>query len=172
MELNAGTLGLKWIRLGLVLVLPVMFVIGTAGSAGAQWTWSLTLAIHDLKYYPDQLFPAPLAYPIDFDVVAFPDPVNDVAVQVPLASEVTWVNRDRNPGDEPEEMTIISHLILVRNPAGMPVSPPTLLATLGQSMTVRFDEVGEYSYLCMLHPEKMKGQISVRPYSMQLVQRR
>jgi hypothetical protein len=172
MGLNAGKRGLTWIRFGLVLVFPVVFVFGTAGLGGAQWTWSLTLAIHDLKYYPDQLFPASLEYPIDFDVVAFPDPVNDLAVQVPLASEVTWVNRDRNPSDEPEEMTIISHLILVRNPAGMPVSPPTMLAKLGQSMTVRFDEVGEYTFLCLLHPEKMKGQISVRPYSMQLVQRR
>lgn len=132
------------------------------------WVWSLRIAVNDLKFYPDQLFPA-LTYPVDYDAVAFPASFNDGPIQIPLGAEVTWVNRDRNPGDEGDEVTVIPHLIFVKDAAEAVVTQSTLLTSLGQGFTAHFDRAGEFAYGCLIHP-KMRGTITVAPWKLELVE--
>jgi len=155
--------------LGLTLVLQSLFLVSNTAISSAYWVWSLRLAINDLKFYPDQMFPV-LTYPVDFDAVTFPTVLNDSPIQVPKGAEVSWINRDRNPSDEGEEFTIISHLIQVKDTEQKVIAQSPLLSKLGESFTVRFDEIGDFSYHCFLHPQ-MRGKITVSPWSVELVER-
>ncbi len=108
---------------------------------------------------------------MDYEVVRFPDPVNDFSIQVPSGAEITFVNKDRNPGDEAEKMTIIAHLIQVLDEEQILVERSPLLQHWGQSYTARFDRPGEFNYRCLLHPQKMRGRIKVIPWGLELVHR-
>jgi hypothetical protein len=155
--------------LGLTLLVQSLFLASHTAISSAYWVWSLRLAINDLKFYPDQVFPA-LSYPVDFDAVTFPANLNDIPIQVPKGAEVSWINRDRNPSDEGEELTIISHLIQVKSQEQKVIAQSPLLSKLGESFTVRFDEPGDFTYHCFLHPQ-MRGKITVSPWSAELVER-
>jgi hypothetical protein len=155
--------------LGLTLLVQSLVLVSNSTISSAYWVWSLRLAINDLKFYPDQMFPV-LSYPVDFDTVSFPTALNDTPIHVPKGAEVTWINRDRNPGDEGEELTIISHLIQVKDKEQKVIAQSPLLSKLGQSFTVQFDEAGEFSYHCFLHPQ-MNGKITVSPWGVELVER-
>ena len=158
------------VLVGLLSLLPLLPLGNLVAPSRAELGWSLNLAIHDLKFYPDQLFPA-LAYPIDYDAISLPEPVNDKTIQIPVGSTVSWVNKDRNPGDEKNELTINPHLIQVIGPDGKPIAQSPMLGTLGQTFTERFDEAGEFSYRCAIHPMKMRGKITVLPWGLELVNR-
>ncbi len=155
--------------LGLTLLVQSLVLVSNTATSSAYWVWSLRLAINDLKFYPDQMFPV-LSYPVDFDTVTLPTALNDIPIQVPKGAEVTWINRDRNPSDEGEELTIISHLIQVKDKEQKVISQSPLLSKLGQSFTVQFNEAGEFTYNCFLHPQ-MHGKITVSPWGVELVER-
>jgi len=145
------------ICLGLALVVQGFLVVSMIASSSAYWVWSLRLAINDLKFYPDQVFPA-LSYPVDYDTVTLPMVLNDFTVQIPQGAEITWINKDRNPSDEGEEFTIISHLIQVKDKNQKVVSQSPLLATWGQSFTARFDEARGV-YLQLFPPSTHAGKV-------------
>jgi plastocyanin len=154
-------------RLVQAAMMAMVLVAATAIPSGA-WVWSLRMAVNDLKYYPDQLFPV-LTYPVDYDTITLPVALNEAPVQIPLGSEVTWINRDRNPGDEENELTVIPHLLYVKDGEGKVTALSVLLTSLGQSFTVRFDHAGEFTYGCMIHP-MMGGKITVAPWKLDLVE--
>ena len=82
------------------------------------------------------------------------------------------MNRDRNPGDAEGEFNIIPHLIQIRDREGKVLAQSLPLSSLGQTFSTTFDQVGDFDYQCMLHPAKMRGEIKVLPWGMELVQRR
>jgi amicyanin len=69
------------------------------------------------------------------------------SIEVEAGSTVTWMNHDAVPHN-------------VRLPAPIDVVGDMLRA--GQSLSLRFNEPGEYSYVCSPHPY-MKGKITVKP---------
>jgi plastocyanin len=151
-------------RLVQAAMMAMVLVVATAIPSGAV-VWSLRMAVNDLKFYPDQLFPV-LTYPVDYDPISLPGALNEAQVQIPLGAEVTWINRDRNPGDEGTEVTVIPHLLYVKDGEGKVTAQSVLLTSLGQSFTARFDHAGEFAYGCMIHPMmrgKITGALEVEP---------
>jgi amicyanin len=69
------------------------------------------------------------------------------SIEIEAGSTVTWTNHDAVPHN-------------VRLPAPIDVVGRMLRA--GQSMSLKFNEPGEYSYVCSPHPY-MKGKITVKP---------
>jgi hypothetical protein len=131
-------------RLVQAAMMAMVLVAATAIPSGA-WVWSLRVAVNDLKYYPDQLFPV-LTYPVDYDTITLPVALN-----------------------EANELTVIPHLLYVKDGEGKVTALSVLLTSLGQSFTVRFDHAGEFAYGCMIHP-MMGGKITVAPWKLELVE--
>ena len=66
------------------------------------------------------------------------------AIAVPKDSTVTWTNHD----DFTHNVTL-------------PDGTPSLTMSPGQSVTHTFDSVGEFDYMCSLHPKDMRGRVVV-----------
>ena len=71
------------------------------------------------------------------------------ALEVEAGTTVEWTNRDAVP-----------HNVQIGTPAKI---MGAMLRT-GQSMAIRFNEAGDYSYICSPHPF-MKGGVKVKPNS-------
>lgn len=66
-------------------------------------------------------------------------------IEVAAGSEVTWTNEDDFP-----------HNIHLLN-----ASDATHDLPIGDSVSVAFDEAGDYYYECSLHPQTMRGKVTV-----------
>jgi plastocyanin len=71
------------------------------------------------------------------------------AISVPAGTTVTWNNNDN-----------FSHSVLFVD-GGLPTEP--LLMQPGESATFTFAAPGTYSYVCHLHPQDMRGTVTVTP---------
>jgi plastocyanin len=71
------------------------------------------------------------------------------AIVVAKGSTVTWTNHDN-----------FTHSVQFLN-GGLPSNP--LLMQPGQSVTFTFDTAGTFQYQCHLHPQNMKGSVTVTP---------
>lgn len=69
------------------------------------------------------------------------------ALEIEAGTTVQWTNRDAVP-----------HNVQIGTPAKI---MGTMLRT-GQTMAIRFNEAGDYSYVCTPHPF-MKGGVKVKP---------
>lgn len=67
------------------------------------------------------------------------------AITVDAGAEVTWTNND----DFPHNVHLLDGSDVTED---LPV---------GESVTMTFDEAGEYYYQCSIHPDQMKGKIVV-----------
>jgi plastocyanin len=65
------------------------------------------------------------------------------AIEVVAGSEVTWTNNDR-----------FTHSVKVEDGANHDLERD-------QSVTITFDEPGEYDYVCVYHPRDMRGRVVV-----------
>ena len=71
------------------------------------------------------------------------------AISVAAGTTVTWNNNDN-----------FTHSVQFLD-GGLPTEP--LLMQPGASSTFRFESPGTYSYLCHLHPQDMRGTVTVTP---------
>ena len=71
------------------------------------------------------------------------------AISVPAGTTVTWNNSDN-----------FTHSVQFAD-GGLPTEP--LLMQPGESATFTFAAPGTYSYLCHLHPQDMRGTVTVTP---------
>lgn len=71
------------------------------------------------------------------------------AIQVEAGTTVTWTNSDN-----------FSHSVQFLD-GGLPTQP--LLMQPGASTTFSFAAPGTYRYLCHLHPQDMRGTVTVTP---------
>lgn len=71
------------------------------------------------------------------------------AIAVPTDTTVTWTNSDN-----------FTHSVQFLD-GGLPTEP--LLMQPGASATFTFDQPGTYSYQCHLHPQNMRGTVTVTP---------
>ncbi len=66
-------------------------------------------------------------------------------IKVGAGSEVTWTNED----DFPHNVRFLTG------------SDETHDLPIGDSVSVTFDEVGDFYYECSLHPQQMRGKVIV-----------
>jgi plastocyanin len=66
-------------------------------------------------------------------------------IEVSAGSEVTWTNED----DFPHNVHLLD------------ASDATHDLPIGESVSVAFDEAGDYYYECSLHPQTMRGKVIV-----------
>ena len=72
-----------------------------------------------------------------------------VAAVVPVGTTVSWTNNDR-----------FTHSVQFVD-GGLPVEP--LLMEPGSAATFTFEDAGTFQYQCHLHPQNMKGSVTVSP---------
>ena len=72
-----------------------------------------------------------------------------VAAAVTVGTTVTWTNNDR-----------FTHSVEFVD-GGLPGEP--LLMEPGSAVTFTFEQAGTFQYLCHLHPQNMKGSVTVAP---------
>lgn len=70
---------------------------------------------------------------------------NPVAISVDAGEEVTWTNNDDFP-----------HNVHLLDGSGVTEDLP-----VGESVSMSFDEAGDYYYECSIHPQQMRGKIVV-----------
>jgi plastocyanin len=68
-------------------------------------------------------------------------------IQVNPGTEVTWTNHDQFP-----------HTVQLLTGADR----STRDLGIGQTVTIRFDQPGQYYYRCSLHPSQMHGEVIVK----------
>lgn len=68
-----------------------------------------------------------------------------VAISIDAGEEVTWTNND----DFPHNVHLLDGSDVTED---LPV---------GESVSMTFDEVGEYYYECSIHPQQMRGKVVV-----------
>lgn len=66
-------------------------------------------------------------------------------IEVEVGSEVTWANED----DFPHNVHFLTG------------SDETYDLPIGESASVTFDEAGDFYYECSLHPQQMRGKVTV-----------
>lgn len=66
-------------------------------------------------------------------------------IEVATGSEVTWTNEDDFP----------------HNVAFLTGNDETHDLPMGESVTVTFDEAGDFYYECSIHPQQMRGKVIV-----------
>jgi plastocyanin len=91
------------------------------------------------------------ASPVATSAVALPPSYRfePAAIAVPPGTEVTWTNGDN-----------FSHSVQFLD-GGLAAEP--LLMRPGESVTFTFAAAGLYHYQCHLHPQNMKGSVTVGP---------
>jgi plastocyanin len=87
----------------------------------------------------------PAASPVETTMVDLPKSYrfDPVAIVVPAGSTVTWTNHDN-----------FSHTVSFEGDAALPMAP-------GESVTRTFETPGQFAYVCSLHPQDMKGSVTV-----------
>jgi plastocyanin len=71
------------------------------------------------------------------------------AIRVAAGATVTWTNADN-----------FTHSVQFQD-GGLPADP--LMMEPGEQATFTFDTPGTYAYRCSLHPQNMRGTVTVTP---------
>ncbi len=94
---------------------------------------------------------APAGAPVATSVVDLPPSYkfSPEAISVAVGTTVTWTNNDN-----------FTHSVKFTD-GGLPTDP--LLMQPGASATFTFAAPGTYAYICHLHPQNMRGTVTVTP---------
>lgn len=124
--------------------------------AGVSWSWAankwvLRIAIRDLQFLP--VMP---------DQATFSEfhSLNDKEISIPVGTEVVWSNEDVLTNDD-KAFFVTAHMINVRDNNDKVIKMGQILLKPGASFSFLFSQPGQYAYACLIHPEKMRGKITV-----------
>ena len=124
-----------------VLMVAVFALVGcSSGSDGASGTGDEAQAAEGAPFELD-------ADPVETTEVAAVKSYKfgPEVIEVAAGSEVTWTNED----DFPHNVHLLDG------------SDATHDLPIGDSVSVAFDEAGDYYYECSLHPQTMRGKVIV-----------
>jgi plastocyanin len=132
-----------------VLLIGILVVL-----AGVSWSWAankwvLRIAIRDLQFLP--VMP---------DQATFSEFHSLKEISIPVGTEVVWINEDVLTNDD-KAFFVTAHMINVRDNNDKVIKMGQILLKPGASFTFLFSQPGQYAYACLIHPEKMRGKISV-----------
>ena len=128
-------------RLGLVAVIALLALVGCSSEGTRTRVDSGSEQASDEA--PFELDSAPVETTEVTAVKSYKfDPE---VIEVASGSEVTWTNEDDFP----------------HNVAFLTGSDETYDLPIGDSVSVTFDEVGDFYYECSIHPQQMRGKVIV-----------